>query len=351
MGRPSKPWRRKGRDGWWAKINGEAVRLADTERQAWVELSRLLGRPSTVRVTVADLVDLWLSFTKRTVKPVTWSNYQIYGQSFVERWGKLLVADIREHHVDEWLDGQPGWIGCRPLATTVVRMCWRWGRRKGHLAVNELAEMRGKGIKARDAATPGAVEALADGFVSEEFADLYRFMVAVGCRPGEARTLRADRIDLDGRIAIVEGKKGLRPVVLPDVVVEPLRRAMARHPQGFVFRSSTGEPWGMSGLSSQVRRARRRLGVGEGVVAYHARGHFASKAHAAGVDAAVIAAHLGHTDISRLAILIKNYLKIDPDLLRDAVERANAPPCGGPAEPPPPPGTTPRRPPRRKPSP
>jgi site-specific recombinase XerD len=71
-------------------------------------------------------------------------------------------------------------------------------------------------------------------------------------------------------------------------------------------------------------RARHRSGV-SGVVAYHARGIFASRAHAAGADAATIAHLLGHQDISSLKVLIEHYLEVDEDLAREAVEKASAP--------------------------
>lgn len=345
MARPSKPWKRRGRKGWWAKIDGQLVKLADTERQAWVELSRILGRPSGrgPRLTVDELVDIWLDHTRRTVKPVTWRNYEFYAMSFSARWGKQVAEDICERHVDVWLDGQEGWDGCRPLASLIVRMCWRHGRRKRYIAVNELADMRGPGIRARKPAAPGDVEKLVEGIVDPEFADLYRFMVAVGCRPGEARTLRLELVDLVGRIAIVDGKKGLREVVLPDAAIEPLRRAMRRHKTGFAFRAKDGEPWTMGGLSGQVRMARGRAKLPDTLVAYHARGDFASRAHAAGADLADIARCLGHNDTDRLAVLFKHYLRDSKDRLRDVAEKASGGVTGGGIAPSDASGSRPRR--------
>lgn len=320
MGRKAKPWPRKGRTGFWTKIRGQFVRLADTEREAWVELNRLLGAPAEeARITVERLVDLWLDAVRRDVEPTTWDTYRKYAQSFIDRNGRALARDIQERHIDAWLDAHPTWVGCRSLATSIARMPFRWGKRKGYLEHNPLSEMRGQGARARKPAPPGAVAALPQGIRSEEFADLFAFMTATGVRPGEARTLLAERIDLDAGLAIVKGKKGLRPIVLTDAAIGPLRRAMGRHPKGYVFLNTKGEPWTPGALSEQVRRARQRLGIKD-VVAYHARGDLASRLHAAGVDAATIAEILGHKDISQLRTLIVHYLRVDRSVVRKALE-------------------------------
>lgn len=326
MGRKARPWPRKGRTGFWTKVAGQFVRLADTEREAWVELQRIRGMPSEdARITVERLFDLWLDAIRRDVEATTWESYRKYAQSFIDRHGRVLARDVRERHVDAWLDAHPAWKGCRSLATSVARMPFRWAKRKGYLEQNPLSEMRGRGTGVRRPAPPGAVAAIPQGIRSEEFADLFAFMAATGVRPGEARTLLAERIDLDAGLAIVSGKKGLRPIVLPDAAIEPLRRALARHPHGHVFLNTKGEPWTPGALSEQVRRARQRLGIKD-VVAYHARGDLASRLHAAGVDAATIAEILGHKDISRLRTLITHYLKVAPETIRTALGRVSGEP-------------------------
>lgn len=322
--------------------------LGDTEREAWVELHRMLGSASVdSRLTVARLADLWLDDRKRKIQPTTFDSYQRYAQSLVDRWGKVQARDIREHHIDRWINARESWDGCRSLATTIARMIFRFGKRKGYLDNNPLSDMRGEGTKARKPADPGALDKVGDGIRSDEFSDLWAFMRATGVRPGEARSLEADRIDLEAMVAVVKGKRGFRLIVLTSEAAEPLRRAVARHSDGVVFRNTKGEAWSPGALSEQVRRARKRSGAGQ-VVAYNARGDFATRAHAAGVDPATIAELLGHKDTVRLRILLTHYLNVGEDTLREAVERVAAARAAH-VEPRLRPGTPPRKPPGPKP--
>lgn len=341
MGRSPKPWPRKDRGGWWCKLNGEFIRLGETEREAWVELNRILSTRgdstrSRSRLTAPELIDFWLDAL--TVKPVTRVQYLKYANDFANHAKKVVARDVKPLHVTSWLKSHPTWVGSRSLAVRVVKLAWRWAKDEGWIEDNPLAGIRAPSVAARAPGEIGNATLLPSGVCTPSFLPLLAFMLGTGCRPGEARTLLSSRVDLEKRITMVEGKKGIRPVVLSDDLVEILRPLCALRPDGTVFVNSLGKPWSEWALRSQFREARKRAGAGN-IVPYHCRGIWASKAHAAGVDAATIATALGHKDVSRLAVLIKHYLSVDEAKLRDAVERVSA--AGKVAPPPIPPGTTP----------
>ncbi len=328
-------------------MGGRFVRLGDTEREAWAELNRRLADrgegPVRSRVTVEELADLWLDAKHADIKPNTWEKYQAYAQSLVDHCGQTLARDLRPLHVSGWLKAHPKWGGVRELAMGVVKMMTRWGKREGWLDADPLAEVTVKGAEPRKPAPEGAIEGLEAGIRSERFREILAFMLATGVRPGEARTLEAARIDFGAAMAVVRGKRGERPIVLPGSILGLLRDLCERHPTGPIFRNTLGEPWQDRALSEQFRACRRRAGIKGEVVPYHCRGIFASRAYAAGVDGVTVAKLLGHRDTSRLAILIRHYLSVDQASLASAVERASASSVVAPSRPPPDssPGTPP----------
>ena len=92
---------------------------------------------------------------------------------------------------------------------------------------------------------------------------IFKFILATGCRPGEARKLRWNHIDLDEREARLshrEHKSGKetgeeRVIYLNDDAVKALREASDRDGlRGFVFRNNLGRPFPHGGIYQNVSR-------------------------------------------------------------------------------------------------
>ena len=60
MGRRAHPWYRASHRAWYTRLDGQMVRLGETEREAWSEFHRLMATrgqgPVRTRVTVEELV-------------------------------------------------------------------------------------------------------------------------------------------------------------------------------------------------------------------------------------------------------------------------------------------------------
>lgn len=358
MGRPSKPWKRKGRGGWWTKIGGRSMKIGDTEQEAWVTLNRLkLTRgefdPLRSNLTVIELTDLWLDYQKDHVKPATWDRYQQIGQDLVDHHKRVLVRDWRPLHVDAWLkahdatEKKKGWgVNYRYLAVSVAKMIAKWGMHKGWTDTNRLAGIRGKKGKARIPAKAEDIDKFVSHVGTTSLGVFVRFLLATGCRPGEAMTLEAPQVDWERSTATVDGKSGIRTVWLSGEMTDMLRKLAEKNPTGPIFRNGRMQPWTASALRSQFKRIGKRLGLGR-LVPYHLRGAFASRMIASGVDSAIVAKLLGHVGLN---LLHKAYHNPHDSTLRDAADKAILPPPTSKASrastkpQPPRPGTTPGKP-------
>jgi len=148
--------------------------------------------------------------------------------------------------------------------------------------------------------------------------DIFEFIIETGCRPGEARRLTWEMVDIEGgvcKFARKQHKTGKktgrsRTIYLTPAAIALLRDVRGRSSgDGAVFKSRLNQPYTASGLRSVLRRA--------GTVPYHLRHTFAQRYLDNGGDLAVLAGLLGHTDLR----MVKRYAQIrDQRLLRAAAD-------------------------------
>lgn len=153
----------------------------------------------------------------------------------------------------------------------------------------------------------------------------YTFLMWEGCRPGEARALKWDWIDLDQeRVVITAGmdletfrprtkEKDFRSLPLHPEAKGALEDLLANQPRsidGYVF-TINGKPLTKRMATSAWARAAKQAGVK--VTCYQGTRHsFASQAINAGVDKALIGKFLGHrtsASTDRYAHLLTETLK------------------------------------------
>jgi hypothetical protein len=113
LGRPSKIWFRK-YDGWWyTTIGGVRHKLAKGENnqaEAQKAFGRLLGEKpdkplSGPSVTFGPAAKQFLRNSKGVNEPETYRWHKQLLRSFHAHVGRCLVADLKIHHVTEWLRG------------------------------------------------------------------------------------------------------------------------------------------------------------------------------------------------------------------------------------------------------
>jgi integrase len=149
------------------------------------------------------------------------------------------------------------------------------------------------------------------------FRPLY-FILETGCRPGEARNLRWEQVDLENAICVLRHHKtatsGLaRTLTLTTNAIELLREIGPKR-SGWVFPSSrTGEPYTKSGLYAILRRA----GLEHGVTSIYGLRHTRAQAMLdQGIGIGTVAEWLGHRDLRTVQI----YAQIRQRHLRKAAE-------------------------------
>lgn len=323
MGRDPSIWQRKNRGAWYTTIAGKKIRLGTSKKEAEKAFHRLMldrGKADLSRETVTQLCDMYLTDAESRLKPLTFKSYKYYLQSFCDFAGTHVAEDLKPIILMNWLASHPEWNpNSRSLGITIVKIWSRWCKRHKCLSHSPFEDVSTPGITRRKAAPRGSVETLLENILNPHFRVFVELSLMLGTRPGELMALDASSIDLKAGVAIVDGKTGKRRVMLPDRAREILEPLVSRWPEGPVLRNSIDKPWNGGSVESQMVSIRKRAKL-KGIVLYHMRGTFATRAIKNGVPSLLVSKLLGHADPT---IVAKYYEQLDETDLKEAAEKAN----------------------------
>lgn len=322
-GRIPRPWQRKPNDWWYVTLGGKQIFLGKKKGEATAAFHLLMASRGQVQsvggnLTIRELSDLWLMDCKRSLSVATNENYKSYIDSFCEPCGNVLVRDIKQFHVSNWISDQDWAQSTVHLAISIVKIMVAWGEEVGYTSVNPIRHMKRPPMERRAPITM----AEAEGVMSSSrptIVSALRVLLTTGIRPGELCSMTGANTNLKSRFAIVKGKTGIRKVILSEVAVIVLKPLVQDNPIGPLFLNANGQPLTVNRLDRSVICARRKAKLGEHITPHCFRGLFATEGLRQDVNPALLSQLLGHSDPT---ILMKHYASPDDAMLRDAADRA-----------------------------
>jgi integrase len=371
--RESHTWFRQ-QTGWWmTTIDRKKIKLVkgrDKRAEANKKLRELLTlrdlnpAPESGELTVAAVIDLYLTHAQGKLSARTYYERKRYLQFFAEAHGFRRVndKDCLPFHLTSWLDAHPDWESDWTKANVVAtaHRPFNWAAKQRLIAANPFRGVSHRAGNPRRPMTDAEFDALlaaADGYRkandrypsgrkvcpsdrnrrqgpsgADRFCELLRFLRLTGARPGEAAKLEWENIDLDAAVIVLTDHKTSRTqrtskprvIPLPQEVIELLTAICRRQEPGpRVFSTQRGSAWNRSNLSLRMQRVRARAGIPDDAKLYGLRHAFGTRAIINGVDIKTLAELLGHTS-TRMS---EHYVHIAgkvPHLL-DAMRKVNPP--------------------------
>jgi integrase len=322
------PWRRAGRLGWYATVNGRQIMLGLTEEAAWQALRAILATRGVDSpcVTVGAVLDDYVTAVEARVGRGEGSATTAkMRRGTSRRLGSLAgvsVVDLRPHHVLTWLAEKPYAPATRRVMVATVKAGLNHGVQVGLIGSNPLAGFRVPRAVPRRRPIPSDADLeRVCARASPRAAEVFRFLAATGCRPGEARSICASHIEGD-RVVLPDWKcarvKGEPRVIYlrepwPARLAE-LGKVMSSGP---LFRRPDGQPWGETCLSVAWRYAASRAGVRCHL--YSLRHRSITRALVAGVPVPTVAALHG-TSIGEIQRTY-SHVTSQADHLRESLRR------------------------------
>ena len=158
---------------------------------------------------------------------------------------------------------------------------------------------------------------------ADPFYDLVVFSWETGCRPQTSLRFTASDVDLDNSRIIVENPKARGPkwrvVHLNENALNIVKRRLKD--QGPVFTNSKGKPWTTNACSNRFDRMKGK--VGRTVSLYDFRHAYGTDMLKAGVDVAVVAELMGHTD-TKMLMEIYQHMSKEPAFMKSQAEKRPA---------------------------
>jgi integrase len=317
-GKVPQPWYRESKGAWYVCVGGKQHCLGKDRAKAFSRFHRLMARQGEggasvdPNLTVEQLVTLYLADVGRRIQANTLRVTRGFLDTFARKHGKLRAHMVRPFHVEAWVQDHPRWNATTEgLAKNRVVMLFNFAVQQGLLASNPVRGIRKPPQRSRGTQaliTPeqhgkllGAAEAC--------FRNVLLALHQTGARPGEVTSVTAQELDAQRGVWVLTrhknaGKGKARIVFLTPELVALCQELAAKYPEGPLFRTQRGTPFGWCGLSKRMAWLRQRLGLPATITPYGYRHTFATDALASGVPDAQVAELLGHQGT---AMLHKHY--------------------------------------------
>lgn len=256
--------------------------------------------------TLYELSQVYLDWVQANRKPATYTRHLRYLKLFIGEVGrKFKIGALKPHHLTKWIQSNPQWgPTTQNDAITIVQRLLNWAIEQAYIHRSPVAKMKKPRRGRREVFYTDAQWQGICAEVKDNFLDLLTFLWETGCRPQEARVLEARHVFLDQGICVFDsaeskGERQQRVIFLTDKAEEIVRRLLATHEAGHIFRNRRGNPWTADAVVCRTRRLSTKLGFR--VIAYAARHSYATAGLMNGKDSVVLAELMGHQDSATLA--------------------------------------------------
>jgi len=239
----------------------------EAERWEAVERARMAtgGAPVDEKLTLADLYAQWLEWIADNKAPAYWVRCRAAwkplqwlcanGGQFVARMNLQILDRYTKQRRQAGMAGQTVHNECRALTA-----CFNWARSRGIVADNPLAAYKPSAKiehKVPEVPSPSELQRIFDHLPDDDTRRAFYGLLALGCRVGAFRALRAEHVTVTGMLNFIADVKGR----------QSYRRTLPEFPfdlpaAGYLF-TRAGEQWREENLLKRVRTACAAAGVAQ----------------------------------------------------------------------------------------
>lgn len=321
-----KPFYRKQCKAWYVKDErGKFIRLDEDEETAYQlwERMRQLANFDRPDATIESLCEAFLRFNKPRMSQEKLDRAIYFLSEFCKHVGPTTRASkIVESDLLEWLNKKRvikkesrQWSVARKRdAGQVIKRMSRWCQAKGYLTLDPFALVQFEQPDPRDVLITHEEHQLliAEAMRLKRGRAFATFLMALRCgaRPIQIRDVKVENVAADYSHWVFKQHKTKKKtkknlIVQLTPCLQTLTKILCEsRKEGHLFLTTLGEPWTKDAVALRFRRMRDRLKLNPAMTIYSYRHTFATDALLSGVDIAMVAVLLGHSDISMVA---RNY--------------------------------------------
>lgn len=260
MPRPPKPYYWKARKEWYCTIDGVRHRLGPDKDAAETQFHELMAsrrKSGNGIITVAELFERVLTFTRNNRSKRTDEWYEMFFQTFIDwlkaKYGKPTVermpaVEVSGDDLQAWIDTRKDWgPSTKRGAVTAIKRAFNYGVKHGLIERNPVRAVEKPDGRNREILiTQHEFDEILSHIPDEQFRDVLTVVWLTGCRPQEVVRVEARHVH-DGCWLFPKneskGKKRPRIVFLSDEAMSLTKKWAERNPTGPIFRNTKGRPW------------------------------------------------------------------------------------------------------------
>jgi integrase len=334
--KPSKPWFRSDRNAWFVCFEGKQINLGPDKTEAERHFHELMARqqPSVQSPSspfVCSIIDLFLDWTQGHRAAGTYAWYAKHLQAFLDSLadaGRLTVEELKPFHVYQWTDKKKAWgDSYRRGAIIAVQRAFTWAEKIGHIDKSPIRHIEKPAQGKTEKTVPvDHYHTMLKNVRGQTARDLLTFSWEVGPRPQETRIIEARHFNpTTGKIEIppaeAKGKKRWRIIYLTDKALEIVKRLVAKHPTGPIFRNCEGQPWTPFSTCCLFTRLKAKVNVKYSL--YTFRHTFCQRLLEAGTDHLTVAALMGHAN-GQMVATTYSHMNAAKDYLQEEIKKISA---------------------------
>ncbi len=324
-----------------------------------IELTKLLsekdkGIIASPKQTLNQFLDTWLSIVKPRLQSRTHQDYKEIMERYVsETIGKKKLEHIKAIHLQDLYAEMQNERELSPrvirYTNTILKSAFGYAVKQDILFKNPAKMVELPKIKMREMVILTKDEALIflEASKKERIATLFSFLLASGCRPGEAiglkwQDLSFDRNTVEIKRVVVWSRKGggwefnepktaksRRTIPLPVSLVKELKKHRIRQCEeriklasvwqdfDLIFPSQVGTPLTMGRITRVFKRIKKDAGIKKPLRLYDLRHSTATLLLQANVNPKVVSERLGHSTIT---LTLDVYSHVLPTMQEQATE-------------------------------
>lgn len=185
MTRPRSIWYRKQTGWYYTTINGEKIKLAQTEEAAEVEFHRVMAEKlskaelptgaNAAKVAFAVIANALLERSKNENARETYMWHRQFLRSFAKHSGKVPFADLTPYHFNRLVEKQKTWNdGGKRGAVVVFKACLNWWAKEHNIPYNPLKHVTAPPDRTReDMLTESEQQQVVDAIRDQPFRDFF----------------------------------------------------------------------------------------------------------------------------------------------------------------------------------
>jgi integrase len=331
-----KPWFRADRNAWFVCLQGKQINLGADKTEAERRFHEIMaaGQPSVHPQTsplVCSIIDRFLEWTQSHRAGETYVWYQKHLQAFLNSLAgaaRLAVDQLKPFHVHQWIDKKTTWgPSYRRGAIIAVQRVFTWAEQLGYIEQNPIRHIEKPTPDRREKTIPSEhYRTMLDGARKQTTRDLLTFSWEIGPRPQETRIIEARHFNAAaGRIEIppaeAKGRKRWRIIYLTEKALEIVKRLVAKHATGPIFRNHKGRPWTADATSGLFNRMKKKLHARYSL--YTFRHSFCQRMLELGMDHLTVAGLMGHANGQMVATTYSHMAKAK-EYLQEQLKKMSA---------------------------